>query len=215
MNRFGKMIVLVVAAVMSTFFSVPEAKATVIDFAFGENDSWIVLYHAVGNKWAIRYAGISDDLDKALDKVSDEGKSLTGIGLDGKNGWVIVSEDSRQVSTRVKNVYSAVSAKITEIRNGKWYVKDVALTPNGGYVIVYGPQNDTRYNGWTTHNIPKELSDFLGVLTKEKASLIGVGISPSGGWGVIYTHRKCGKRHFRYNGIPTGAVELMKKLYPH
>lgn len=108
-----------------------------LDFAFGENNSWAVTY-TVNGRVIAHFQNLLPDVREYLEQTSSEGKTLSGIGLDGKAGWVVCSETSRRHYSKGENLYSSVSNKVKQLNKEGWQVKDVALTSEGGYVVIYG-----------------------------------------------------------------------------
>lgn len=182
-----------------------------LDFAFGENNSWAVTYRVNGRVIA-HFENLLPPVREYLKRASSEGKTLSGIGLDGKAGWVVCSETSRRHYSKGENLYSSVSNKVKQLNKEGWQVKDVALTSEGGYVVIYGRSN-SHENGYRYHNIPSDLTDKLKSVQAEGGWLTGVGISPSGAWAVAYTHDgNCW--HYRSSaGLPEGAVDFLESNF--
>jgi hypothetical protein len=184
-----------------------------LDFAFGENGSWVVIYKSSANRRVWKYVNLLPDAAQKIEEYSNEGNVMRGVGLDGKAGWVVISEDRYHVYTTVRNVYASVAEKIKEIRAEGWYIKDIALTSEGGYAIIYGQSNSST-NGWTYQNVPQGLADIFDQLKRDNGSPTGVGIAPSGGWVIVYTHRNCGKWHLRSGGtVPAEAARFINEKF--
>jgi hypothetical protein len=203
-----KKVMVIVALLVCFFGCMPQAKADEpLDFAFGENGSWVILRKCDHGRQYISYQGVSTKLTNAITEHKNQGNSWLGVGLDGKNGFILVSENSTRVRLQQSNVYASVTNKIQEIRNKGWYVKDVALTTTGGYVIIYGQSNYSK-NGWTySGDVPESLKNYFKGTVDGKIYPIGVGITPNGGWALVYTHEHCNKWHMRSQNIPKGAAD--------
>jgi hypothetical protein len=204
-----------IAFVMAVLFCVPEAKAyEPLDFAFGENGSWVVLYKASGNNRVIKYGNLLSGLSDKFKEIEPEGRTLTGVGLDGKAGWIMLTEDRRRAYYNINNAFKAAGERVKSYVDAGWVVKDVALTPDGGYVLIYG-QSNYKTNGWTAGgNIPEGLTKVLNELGKTNGSPTGIGITPSGGWAIVYTHKNCGKWHMRSGGgVPKAAAKFINEKF--
>ncbi len=86
-----------------------------LDFAFGENGSWIVIYESNGRVIA-RHSNIMSGLGDYFDTINAEGKTPTGVGMDGKAGWVVSSKYSGGRVIKGQNVFAAVKERITQLR---------------------------------------------------------------------------------------------------
>ena len=181
-----------------------------IDFAFGENGCWAILYES-GNQRIVKYGGLfpADMLDE-IKKVPARGRDWTGMGFDGKAGWVIASEDRGRGYFSAHKIYKEVGERIKAHADVGWLIKDVALTPNGGYIVIYGQANYSK-NGYVSGgDIPKELAD---ILKDKNVAPIGIGITSDSGWGIVYTHKTCTKWHYQYMNIPQGAADFINEKF--
>ncbi len=184
------------------------------DFAFGEDNSWVIVYDT-NNRRLAKHVRTLDSVDAHLKELSRNNESLTGIGLDGKNGWYALSETAQKFRMKYHNPYAAAKEKVEQLTREGWQVKDVALTSSGGYVVVYGRsgwhQNGNTYSG----DIPQSLKDELGAIREAGGWVSGVGISPDGSWAVAYSHDG-GCWHFKYSGgLPGDFVTFIRQNFNH
>ena len=171
-------------------------------FAFGPNNSWVIVHEDQGS-WGYRYRRLPADLAKSIQEMS-ENQVVLGVAIN-EGSWVLVGSKTMSWC----NIPDDLRQYIQEQKNQGYQIIDVALTANNRWVVL---SRKGSYHRWRSigGDVPQGLVAFLRHATDNNYRVLGVGITPSGGWAASY--RTSSRVVYRMRSVPSDSVEYSDEV---
>jgi hypothetical protein len=162
---------------------------------------WVCAYELSGIPY-LSWNGAPRDLMATLQTLKDENAHIQQIvfsplSWSGKPSWVVIYND-REVDW--KNIPPTLVNKILEVYQQQQKIKSIALSINGGWVLV-------SENAVYHHLIPAPMQAQLQRLQTQQSSIHYVAFNVDNGWVVLYDNNQG-----IWERIPNNLVTTLERL---
>lgn len=162
---------------------------------------WVCAYESAGIPY-LSWDGAPRDLMTTLQQLKEENANIQQIvfsplSWSGKSSWVVIYNDTE---VDWKNVPPDLISKILEVHQSHQKIKSIALSINGGWVLV--SENQVYHS-----LIPIPMQKKLEQLSLQKADIHYVAFNADNGWVVLYD-----KNQGAWERLPTDLVNNLERL---
>ncbi len=173
----------------------------IMSLGLAPDGGWVCAYELSGIPY-LSWNGAPRDLMATLQTLKDENAHIQQIvfsplSWSGKPSWVVIYND-REVDW--KNIPPTLVNKILEVYQQQQKIKSIALSINGGWVLV-------SENAVYHHLIPAPMQAQLQRLQTQQSSIHYVAFNVDNGWVVLYDNNQG-----IWERIPNNLVTTLERL---
>jgi hypothetical protein len=165
--------------------------------AFAPDNGWVILYGRNGN-WR---RDIPEKAAETLAKLNWAKKIYQHISFSPDGGYIFFFTENNQFQDWTSHgMPGGLIRQLRELNQTRTFVKQVAFTKKGGWVILHG------FNGFVYDDIPDEAVAALRKIKREYLPLRNIAFTEDGGWSILY-----GTNAYWTSGVPRRANEKLKE----